>query len=95
MNTLQSLFTSLESRFDEQFPGFVASSKEMYSPRRNVSEMEIVAFIKQSHEEIIQAVVAHLKPCQDYCIEVNGRSDCKNCGFDLDDLKALLSPKKS
>ena len=56
--TLESLLASLESRFDEKFPEDTLGHKHTERCEWICSlRPDIKSFIKQSHEEIVQAVV--------------------------------------
>ena len=94
--TLQSLLASIESRFDKTFSVMdEADGGWMYPP----SPIAVKAFIKQSHEEIIQAVVEEidLKRSRHRCAacdeKVSNLSHTLLCRFAADLKEALLSQK--
>lgn len=69
--------------FDEKFKRGLPSMK-IYSDGR-IEHPEIRSFLENTlsaqREAIRKRVKEGLQPCLDYCKEVNGREDCKNCGL--------------
>lgn len=47
------------------------------------AEQEAIEFGAQAERE---AILKLLNPCEEYCKEMNGRPDCKNCGLNLEEL---------
>jgi hypothetical protein len=41
---------------------------------------------EKGYEQCRKDILKKLKPCIDYCIEVNGMDRCKNCGLSLKEL---------
>lgn len=58
---------------------------EVYELKDREHERELGA--EAERERILKL----LQPCQDYCREVNGREDCKNCSLDLSELREILA----
>lgn len=87
--TPQKKDTSWEERFDAKFP-ISRHTSDIY-PRNELKDF-ITKELQKAKEDTISSVIEEIdKHYLEYCRKYNGRTDCKNCGLDKEDLKTLLT----